>query len=49
MRDVQKNPDSLLRERAKRFGVSINAIWYALKQMKLSVKKNPSVPTKETF
>lgn len=39
-RDVQKNPDALLRERAKYFGVHINSIWYALKEMKQTRKKN---------
>ncbi len=47
-RDVQENPDALLRERAERFGVHINAIFYALKQMKKTRKKNSSVRTEKT-
>lgn len=38
-RDVQENPDALLRERAERFGVEINAIWYALQKKKQTCKK----------
>ena len=37
--DVLKNPDALLRERAVKFGVHPHAIWYAMKEMKLSRKK----------
>ena len=39
---VRDYPDALLRERAVHFGVRINAIWYALKQMKVS-KKNDEI------
>ena len=39
---VRDNPDALLRERAEHFGVRVNAIWYALKQMKI-VKKNDAL------
>ena len=45
---VQKYPDALLRERAEHFDVHINAIWYAMEQMKLTRKKNPVVPRKKT-
>ena len=38
--DVRRYPDKLLRERAATFGVYINAIDYALKQMKITHKKN---------
>lgn len=37
--DVKDNPNALLRERAERFGVNINAIWYALKEMKKDEKQ----------
>lgn len=37
--DVVQNPDTILRERAIKFGVRINAIHYALKKMKLTHKK----------
>ena len=40
---VRDNKDSLLKERAAHFGVHIHAIWYALKEMKLTHKKNTSV------
>ena len=39
---VRDNPDALLRERAKHFGVHINAIWVALRQMQI-VKKNDTL------
>jgi transposase len=39
---VRDNPDALLRERAKHFGVHINAIWTALRHMKI-VKKNDAL------
>ena len=38
--DVKDRPNALLKERAKKFGVKINAIWYALKEMRISYKKN---------
>ena len=40
---VHAYPDALLRERAAHFKVHINAIWYALCQMKISYKKKPQV------
>lgn len=36
---VRDYPDALLRERAAHFGVCVNAIWVALKQMQIG-KKN---------
>lgn len=38
--DIQKNPNKMLKERAKEFGVWINSIWYAKKKMRITVKKN---------
>ncbi len=38
-RHIEQYPDALLRERAQHFGVHINAIWYATRQMKLTRKK----------
>jgi len=38
--DVEKNPDDYQYERAKRFGVSQSAIFYALKRLNVSNKKN---------
>jgi transposase len=45
-RHIQEYPDALLRERAQYFGVQINAIWYANRQMKLTRKKrcDPASP-----
>ena len=45
---VSKYPDALLRERAAEFGVHPHAIWYALKQMKLTRKKNSQIHSKKT-
>ena len=39
-RHVQQYPDQLIHERASYFGVSYFAVWYALKQMKITHKKN---------
>lgn len=39
---VRDNPDALLRERAAHFGVHVNAIWVALRKMKI-VKKNDAL------
>jgi len=43
-KDVQINPDSFQYERAKSFGVSQSAIFYALKRLNISYKKN-AVPS----
>lgn len=40
--DVRDYPDAYLHERAARFGVTPQAIWYALRQMKI-VKKNDTL------
>ena len=39
--DVEKQPEAYLCERAKRLGVSISCIWYALKRLLITYKKNP--------
>ncbi len=39
---VRDYPDALLRERAAHFGVRINAIWMALKKLKIT-KKNHEI------
>jgi transposase len=36
---VRDYPDALLRERAAHFGVHINAIWTALKKLKVTKKR----------
>ena len=38
--DVEASPDSLLKERAARFGVHISSIAYALRQQEIRRKKN---------
>ncbi len=40
---VQAHPDALLRERAAAFGVRESAIWYRLKQLKITYKKNDAL------
>ena len=42
--DVEANPDLFQYERAKKFGVSQSAIYYALKRLEISYKKN-TVPS----
>jgi putative transposase len=38
-KDVEQNPDSKLADRAQKFGVRTNAIFYALNKMKVTRKK----------
>lgn len=47
-KDVEKNPERRLIDRAKQFGVRPSAISYALKIMKMTRKKNSFVIEKET-
>lgn len=42
--DVKKNPDAYLFERAGRFGVSVTGIFYALRRLNVSYKKNSVSP-----
>jgi len=42
-RHVQLYPDALLRERAKLFGVRINAVWSMMRKMKLTHKKSDAL------
>ena len=46
-KDIQETPDKLLRERAAEFGVWPNAIWYACQVLKITHKKNISLPGKK--
>jgi hypothetical protein len=39
---VRDFPDALLRERTAHFGVSVNAIWVAMKTLKIT-KKNDKI------
>jgi len=41
--DIRMHPDKLLRERAKEFGVRINAIWYVCQKLKITHKKNTKI------
>ena len=41
-RDVRDNPDAYQYERARRFGVSVQGINYALRRMNMRYKKNSS-------
>lgn len=47
-KDFINNPDKLLRERAKEFGVHINAIWHASQVMNITYKKNTEVQRKKS-
>lgn len=40
VKDVEDYPDAYQHERAKKFGVSQSAIFYALQRLKISNKKN---------
>ena len=46
-KDGKENPESKLSDRAKKFGVNPTAIFYALKKMKITRKKNKFVIDKE--
>jgi putative transposase len=46
-KDVEQNPDLKLSDRAKKFGVRTNAVWYAIKEMKITRKKKISDIEKE--
>ena len=39
-KDVQRHPDKFQYERAKDFGVTQGAIWFAFKRLNISYKKN---------
>ena len=40
---VAQHPEATLKERAQHFGVQINAIWYALRQLQVTRKKNSAL------
>ncbi len=42
-KDVEENPDAKLADRAEKLGVKTNTVWYALKKMKITRKKNAEV------
>ena len=42
--DVEKNPDDYQWERAKRLGVAQSAVFYALRRLNVSYKKNSISP-----
>jgi transposase len=39
-KDTEENPSEKLADRGKKFGVTTTAIWYAVKEMKITRKKN---------
>lgn len=41
-KDIHERPDDYFHERAKRFGVTVNGIWQALKRLGVTYKKKPS-------
>jgi transposase len=41
---VEKYPSPFQRERAKHFGVSKSAMFYALRRLRMSYKKNTATP-----
>ncbi|NRA90898.1 MAG: hypothetical protein HRU43_07225 [Simkaniaceae bacterium] len=45
--DVRVNPDKFLYERASEFNVHTHSIWYALKSMNITYKKNTSLHRKK--
>lgn len=45
---VQVYPDARLKERSEHFQVHIHAIWYALRRMKLTYKKNTQIRGKKS-
>ena len=47
LKDIQENPEARLKQRAEKFGVSITAIFKALKKMKITRKKKNDVIKKE--
>ncbi len=43
-KDMKKHPDKFQYERAQEFGVTQGAIWFALKRLHISYKKNSISP-----
>lgn len=41
---VKRYPDHTLREMKQNLGFGISAIWYRLKQLKITLKKSYSIP-----
>ncbi len=44
---IQEHPDAYLREIAKQFGTTLQAVFYACKRLKISLKKRPHTMKKE--
>ena len=44
---IQEHPDAYLREIAKHFGTTLQAVFYACKRLKISLKKRPHTMKKE--
>jgi transposase len=47
LKDIQENPETRLKQRAEKFGVSTTAIFKAIKKMKITRKKKNYVIGKE--
>ncbi|PIZ73900.1 transposase [Candidatus Peregrinibacteria bacterium CG_4_10_14_0_2_um_filter_43_11] len=47
--DVKKYPDDFHYERAGRFGASITGIFYAMKRLGITYKKNPKSPRGRSY
>lgn len=47
-KDVEKNPDLSLKERAKKFGVTPASLCYRFKKMKITQKKTTSLSRKKS-
>ena len=46
---VERKPDATLAELASKFGCTESAVFYALKRLKLTIKKNTSHTQNETM
>jgi hypothetical protein len=47
LKDIQENPESRLKQRAEKFGVSTTAIFKAIKKMKITRKKRTTLSGKK--
>jgi len=47
LKDIQENPETRLKQRAEKFGVSTTAIFKAIKKMKITRKKRTTLSGKK--
>ena len=47
-KDIQDNPDACQYERAKKFGVTQNGIWHAMRRLRVTCKKKLSIIQRQT-